>query len=206
MRRFHGDAEVAEFDEPGGLTYADDKLYVADTNNHVIRVIDLDTEMVDTLEFSNPESLVVDITEITILGSNASDNTSVTLDEQTLLMGDGDVTLTISLPDNYKINDLIDSRLSLTSKSNAVVVNQESDDNTTTVMVDNPSVTIPVTLAVGKGELVADLTLYYCREGEEALCFIDTVTYVAPVTVVEGGDDLTTTITLEREVLPPSDF
>jgi thiol-disulfide isomerase/thioredoxin len=30
-----------EFDEPAGLSYAADKLYVADTNNHVVRVIHL---------------------------------------------------------------------------------------------------------------------------------------------------------------------
>ena len=29
------------FDEPAGITAAGDKLFVADTNNHVIRVIDL---------------------------------------------------------------------------------------------------------------------------------------------------------------------
>ncbi|MBN1911936.1 MAG: hypothetical protein JW818_19600, partial [Pirellulales bacterium] len=34
-------AQPATFDEPGGLSVAGDKLYVADTNNHLIRVIDL---------------------------------------------------------------------------------------------------------------------------------------------------------------------
>ena len=33
--------EPAEFNEPGGLSAAADKLYVADTNNHAIRTIDL---------------------------------------------------------------------------------------------------------------------------------------------------------------------
>ena len=33
-----GDAAVAEFDEPGGISYADGILYVADTNNHVVRL------------------------------------------------------------------------------------------------------------------------------------------------------------------------
>ncbi len=36
-----GAASVARFDEPGGLGVADGKLYVADTNNHAIRVLDL---------------------------------------------------------------------------------------------------------------------------------------------------------------------
>src|SRR5690606_25130856 len=31
----------AQFDEPAGISFAANKLYVADTNNHLIRVIDL---------------------------------------------------------------------------------------------------------------------------------------------------------------------
>ena len=41
------------FDEPAGLAYARDKLYVADTNNHRIRVIDLaDGKKISTLEIA----------------------------------------------------------------------------------------------------------------------------------------------------------
>lgn len=39
----------AMFDEPAGLAYAGGKLYVADTNNHAIRTIDLKTRHVSTL-------------------------------------------------------------------------------------------------------------------------------------------------------------
>lgn len=39
----------AEFAEPGGLSVAGDRLYVADTNNHAIRVCDLNTAAVTTL-------------------------------------------------------------------------------------------------------------------------------------------------------------
>ena len=47
----HQDGAVAkaEFYEPGGLSVAGDRLYVADTNNHVVRVIDLGSGEVRTL-------------------------------------------------------------------------------------------------------------------------------------------------------------
>ena len=45
-----GPGALAEFHEPGGLSVADGKLYVADTNNHVIRVADTRTWEVGTLE------------------------------------------------------------------------------------------------------------------------------------------------------------
>ncbi len=45
-----GPAEEAQFNEPGGLGAANGKLYVADTNNHAIRVIELSEGMVETLD------------------------------------------------------------------------------------------------------------------------------------------------------------
>jgi DNA-binding beta-propeller fold protein YncE/thiol-disulfide isomerase/thioredoxin len=43
------DDDPAQFDEPAGLSVAGDKLYVADTNSHAIRVVDLKTNKVNTL-------------------------------------------------------------------------------------------------------------------------------------------------------------
>jgi len=45
-----GPAAQAQFWEPGGLSYTDHLIYVADTNNHAIRVCDLDANTVATLE------------------------------------------------------------------------------------------------------------------------------------------------------------
>jgi sugar lactone lactonase YvrE len=45
-----GPAAEAQFSEPGGMSFADSKLYVADTNNHAIRVCDVATGVVRTLE------------------------------------------------------------------------------------------------------------------------------------------------------------
>ncbi|MCA9124018.1 MAG: redoxin domain-containing protein [Planctomycetales bacterium] len=42
--------EPAQFDEPAGIAYANGTLYVADTNNHLIRTIDLATGSVGRLE------------------------------------------------------------------------------------------------------------------------------------------------------------
>jgi len=41
--------------EPGGLSQANGKLYVADTNNHRIQVIDLKTKSVSTLALQGVE-------------------------------------------------------------------------------------------------------------------------------------------------------
>src|SRR5439155_15452197 len=43
------------FSEPGGISHADGKLYVADTNAHRIRVVDLKTKQVSTLKLKGVE-------------------------------------------------------------------------------------------------------------------------------------------------------
>ncbi len=45
-----GPADGACFWEPGGVTFSEGRLYVADTNNHAVRVIDLGSGEVSTLE------------------------------------------------------------------------------------------------------------------------------------------------------------
>jgi hypothetical protein len=51
-----GDAQTAAFWEPGGLSLAGRTLYVADTNNHAIRIVELDAGegSVRTLEIREP--------------------------------------------------------------------------------------------------------------------------------------------------------
>jgi DNA-binding beta-propeller fold protein YncE len=47
-----GDADAARFSEPSGLAAAGGRLYIADTNNHAVRIADLTTGVVTTLELS----------------------------------------------------------------------------------------------------------------------------------------------------------
>ncbi|MDA1092483.1 MAG: hypothetical protein O3A25_04325 [Acidobacteria bacterium] len=44
-----GRSARARFYEPGGLAVAGDRLFVADTNNHAVRAVDLKTAAVSTV-------------------------------------------------------------------------------------------------------------------------------------------------------------
>jgi len=46
-----GPGDRARFYEPGGVSIAGDRIYVADTNNHAIRMVDLETRQVETVRF-----------------------------------------------------------------------------------------------------------------------------------------------------------
>ncbi|MCY3866074.1 MAG: thioredoxin-like domain-containing protein [Chloroflexi bacterium] len=186
-----GGSAVAEFDEPGGISYADGILYVADTNNHVIRTIDLEAGLVDTFEFSNPEALAIESDTVTLLGGNTADDRHVELELQLLAPGEGALSLWLEFPDQYKINPLIDSQLEVHSEEGLIA----------TGVVAGARFSLPVELSAGEGRLYADLTLYYCREGAEALCFIEEVRWVIPY---EAGDSSgRSEVTLYREVVAP---
>ncbi|MCH7737666.1 MAG: alkyl hydroperoxide reductase [Chloroflexi bacterium] len=44
-----GPANEAQFSEPSGISFANGKIYIADTNNHAIRVADIESAVVSTL-------------------------------------------------------------------------------------------------------------------------------------------------------------
>src|SRR5262249_52089191 len=114
-----GIGTAAEFNEPGGLSAAGDKLYIADTNNGAIRVIDLKTDQVSTVQFPNPEKLQIG-TQTTVAGGNRSAATEITLPEQTVAAGSGTITVKITLPDGYKINPDAPSRAEWNNSGEAI--------------------------------------------------------------------------------------
>lgn len=64
--------DPAEFDEPAGISAAGRRLYVADTNNHLIRVIDLDgNNQVKTLAIKGLEAPNVKDTKSNVQGPGA---------------------------------------------------------------------------------------------------------------------------------------
>ncbi len=183
-----GDATVAEFDEPGGISYAEGILYVADTNNHVVRLIDLESGLVDTLEFTNPEALVIDSDRVTLLGGNTADDATIELDLQLLKPGEGRIRLSLSLPENYTINPLINSQIDIRSDENLIASG----------VVADAAYGLPFDIGAGEGTLYADLTLYYCRKGAEALCFIEDLSWVIPYEASFDYDQ--SEVTLYREI------
>ena len=192
-----GDASAAMFNEPGGLDYVDGKLYVADTNNHVIRVIDLETETVSTVEFPNPQALQIN-GRATVVGGNEFSGAE-TLSEQAVAAGDGEIVLNIMLPDGYKINDLAPSLAEYATSGAGVQLGDASEHT-----IEETELRVPVTLVEGEDTLLGSFDVYYCEAINETLCFIEQFAVEIPVTVSDDADD--SRIVVEREIVPPADF
>lgn len=175
------DGPNPQFYEPGGLAISGRTLYVADTNNHVIRIVDLESDTVSTLvlhgveRFSPPPDAA------------AYPGTVVELPAVTVGKGEGAVRLAIELPYGYKINEDAPSSVTVSVSGLEITLADGMEQSLT-------GAKLPVDLAAmfgaGSGVITADVTLLYCREDSEGLCIIEQVLFSQPVIVSGDGGGL----------------
>ncbi len=175
--RADGESDEARFDEPSGLSVAGSTVYVADTNNQSIRLVDRVTGQTRTLALTN---LAVAMTSL------PGRLTRVELEQADVAPGVGTLQVSISTPAGYHLNSLAPGRMSLTTGNGSVV---EVGEASLTWQTDGSNVAFPVPVSLGIGEttVTAVIEAYYCREGEEALCFIQQAEVVVPVRVTAGA-------------------
>jgi hypothetical protein len=123
----------------------------------------------------------------------------VTLPEQNVAAGDGEIVLNITLPGGYKLNNLAPFSSEWTSSGEAITI---EDANRKQSMVEPElPIRVPITLIEGSDLLHGNLTIYYCEAVKESLCFIDQVSIEVPVTVAASG--ATSEIVLDHSITPP---
>ena len=171
------DGRDPRFYEPGGLHFAGGRLYVADTNNHSIRVVDLTGGETTTLVLSGIE--VFSGSQPGALG------TLVDLPPVEIGVGTGTVVLEIQLPAGYKINDLAPSSVAWEVEGSSVRL--AADSNRSAKGLEFP-IELAADFSEGRGALIADLTLYYCEADKQTLCLIDQARLRLPLSVVKDAE------------------
>jgi DNA-binding beta-propeller fold protein YncE len=172
------------FFEPGGIDAAGGLLYVADTNNHAVRVLDPATGEASTLVLYGIERFL-----------DGFAGTELRLDPVAAAPGPGSFVVDIVIPGEYKTNEY--APFTLEWRVEGAVA--DSGEAIQIAAPDFP-LTVPVEFLSGIGEVVADTTVYYCTDATEGICFIEQVRFVVPVTVVDGG---VTEVTLPYEIVAP---
>jgi hypothetical protein len=185
-----GDGERASFDEPSGLTVAFGKLYVADTNNHAIRVVDLRTKRTETLQMKSIDKLRPRTKAQEFAGE------IVEIPAQEIEPGEATLTLNLELPKGYKLNELAPSALKLTASDKSLSLITESP-------LRNPKFPLSVPIKVSEGEATvnADLVIYYCESEKESLCYFKEVLIRMPVKVKKGAGRRALTATYKLQVI-----
>lgn len=155
-----GPANSATFDEPGGLSYADGKLYIADTNNNLVRVFDLERKQVSTLKIQGIRGGMAETSEFDrgSFSGIVRETTEVRLNLLNKLHFD------VQLPEDYKLNSLAESQLRLISKDGNILRTNEITELPETIVLQSLE---------AKSLKYAELLIYYCRKDNEGLCLID---------------------------------
>ena len=175
------DDEKGLFDEPSGITIVGNTLYVADTNNHAIRTVDINSGQVKTLKLSGVKSPKLAESK----GPRFTNAKQIQVAPLVLKPRDGQVHLKVQLklPKNWKINELAPLSYYTAAKSEAGAVNRTGLGRQT---VAKPSaqfdVMLPVT-ADGRDTVTVSLNYYYCQTDGSGLCKMGSVVFTVPLQV-----------------------
>jgi thiol-disulfide isomerase/thioredoxin/sugar lactone lactonase YvrE len=173
------DGGTPTFNEPGGLSVADGKLYIADTNNHAIRVADLHTRHVETLQIQGLERLRAHAPAARFAGE------TIELRAQSVEPGEATLTLGIELPPGYKLNAQAPSVVVIgTTAPQLVSVNGGSEQS-----FRHPQfpLSVPLTVREGQASVQAHYVVYYCDVNKERLCYLKEAKLHLPVEVRKGA-------------------
>jgi thiol-disulfide isomerase/thioredoxin len=181
--------EPARFSEPAGLSVAGSTLYVADTNNHQIRAVDLTTGTVRTLAIEglvppNPPKLS---------DTPESDGPKpIRIAAQSVAAGEYlAFEAALSIPDGYKLNKLapLTYRVKAEGSQSLIAADEigrrteiEPPDEGTVIKFD-----VPLAAREGKAELLVTINYGFCREGAGGLCKIGSVTWSVLVEIAPGA-------------------
>ncbi|MCC7493535.1 MAG: redoxin domain-containing protein [Fimbriimonadaceae bacterium] len=172
---------AARFDGPAGLSAAAGRLYVADTNNHAIRVVDLATAAVSTLLLREPERARPP------QGAGRPPQT-VVLPPATVRPGAGRLRLRARRPAGFQPSPCAPLRVSFA----------ESPLLSGARSGPLPADELLLTFVAGQGRLAAELDVYLCRSSGHGACFFESLRLELPLTVAASapGHDLSLTVDL----------
>lgn len=157
-----GEREEATFDEPAGITYADEKLYIADTNNHLIRVINMGTGVVSTLNITFPEKMHEKPKFYVDLYDKIAKLSPVDFSKTQ------EIRLEFDLEEGYKLNELSPSIVVFYNAKGTFIEKQ---------MIESLKDTYSFPAVTNSEKLFIEVILYYCDESNEKVCLINQQAY-----------------------------
>jgi DNA-binding beta-propeller fold protein YncE len=192
------DGRSASFYEPGGLTVANGKLYVADTNNHAVRVVDLKTKTTSTLNLKGLQPPTAVASGLAANNDEVPNAEEIKVSAQTVRAASkGVLVVNVALPAGYHLNPAAPQRYRAHIESGGKYLGFFSATITGAIgRADSASETskslqLPLRIPFqsfepGAAKLRLQLTLFYCREDNTGVCRIKTLVWRVPVAV--SGD------------------
>jgi thiol-disulfide isomerase/thioredoxin len=199
------DGKPAQFSEPGGLCILGDHIYVADTNNNEIRVVNLnngDTQLfgIDDLK---PPPLTIAHVEVAA-DSKPIKNVVPGVEDvpvsplQLRANSSGKVDINLRLPEGFHLNPEAPASYNLDQQGGAL----DFGSNPLQKSVSPPSLHIEIPFKSSHAGVASMLRItipiYYCTEDRNSVCLTKTVRINVPVSVKD--DASSTDIKVEHEI------
>ena len=185
-------ATAATFNEPSGLAIAAGRIFVADTNNHAIRTIELSGDhQVATLTIAGLKPPAAALPEI--VKPDFSNAQQVAIPPARVKAAEGAIRLAvkIELPAGYKINPLAPMRYLVDAAGAEGPVDRAAIGKMQTVATPAAEfeVRLPVARPDGEETLKLSMNYYYCQEGNAGLCKIGSVVWTIPLQLDAAASD-----------------
>ena len=166
------------FYEPGGISVAGNQLFVADTNNHAVRIVNLESGRTRTLKIDG----LTPPKEIT--AESVSPNLKIIDGKARRVLNSEVVNLKIDvgLPKGFHLNPNAPQRYDVSFDEAVLQIGEPKRK------FKELPIRIPVK-AVGQGstKISAKVNIYYCREDNTGVCYIKTLVWNIPVKIVKKG-------------------
>jgi thiol-disulfide isomerase/thioredoxin len=176
------DGAAPSFYEPGGLSVAKGKLYVADTNNHAIRVVDLNTKETRTLVIKGLQPPAANQTAAANDVAPNAEEIKVPL--QKVHAGDGAVIINVELPPGYHLNPTAPQRYVVSLQQGGEELKTPPVDVNKTAKGLTLPIRVPIGFGAGSATARVSFTFVYCRDDNTGTCRIKTLQWQAPLDVV----------------------
>lgn len=169
----------ARFSEPNDVYWFKGKLYITDTNNHLVRVFDPKTGKVSTFQFKAPKQLAM-IEKKRAAPQEALPffGQTIELPAQSIPGAAAELELIVGLPKGYKLNRA--------APHFATVVSGGKEQELLVELADDDALRISSDL-MPLGELLKfHVGMYYCDEANEARCYIKELELRQPLNIKNG--------------------
>jgi thiol-disulfide isomerase/thioredoxin len=173
--RSDGDGLKAGLNEPNGVAFLEGRLYIADTNNHAIRIFDPTTKRLYTMSIG-PMPL-----------KDIASQMPIALTERSIPSKARGIFFQLMLPSGYFWNELAEQQIKVTSENPEIVAVSDPSKK------DGFSYYIPLEVrSRGRTALKVKIMGYYCDRGES--CCFWPAEFLLPLRVEETAplDEITT--------------
>ncbi len=200
--RAGNDDEPARFNEPAGISVADGVLYVADTNNHQVRTVDLrGNGRVTTLKIKGLEAPPEEDDEITPISAVQK----VSFGRVALDASDGGLPIRVKLdlPSGVALNPDVPPTYTVKVTAGDPILAKDVDgkQHLAKQAGDLLDLALPAARRAGTARVEISLAYFYCDSDSKAICRIGSVTWTGELRLGEPSSD--DSLLLRHAVRPP---